>query len=121
MTRVRFVEPASLEVLAQVGYYHRVEVGLEPSFLKLLRMRQLVLLHTHSLAHQHEIERAGCFSGISPSHWSIAQTNKESQSMYWLIIHAGQVIGGAAQMTANINMQKTTPEVASYSEAMSRR
>ncbi|MFM1797820.1 MAG: hypothetical protein RLZZ117_98 [Cyanobacteriota bacterium] len=34
-------------------------------------------------------------------------------------MHADQVIGGAAQMTSNIKMQKTGAEVASYSEAMS--
>jgi hypothetical protein len=27
--------------------------------------------------------------------------------MHWLIMHADQVIGGAAQMTANIKIQKT--------------
>ena len=34
MNRVRFVEPASLEVLAEVGYYHRVEAGLGTKFLE---------------------------------------------------------------------------------------
>ena len=34
MTHVRFVEPARLEVLAEVGYYHRVEAGLGVKFLK---------------------------------------------------------------------------------------
>ena len=33
MNRVRFVEPARLEVLAEVGYYHRVEAGLGTKFL----------------------------------------------------------------------------------------
>ena len=32
-TRVRFVEPARLEVLAEVDFYHRVEAGLGPKFL----------------------------------------------------------------------------------------
>ena len=36
MTRVRFVEPARLEVLAEVGYYHRVEAGLGAKFLEAL-------------------------------------------------------------------------------------
>ena len=31
--RVRFVEPARLEVLAEVGFYHRVEAGLGAKFL----------------------------------------------------------------------------------------
>ena len=34
MNRARFVEPARLEVLAEVGYYHRVEAGLGTKFLK---------------------------------------------------------------------------------------
>ncbi len=34
MNRVRFVEPARLELLAEVGYYHRVEVGLGSKFLE---------------------------------------------------------------------------------------
>ena len=34
MNRARFVEPASLEVLAEVGYYHRVEAGLGTKFLE---------------------------------------------------------------------------------------
>jgi hypothetical protein len=33
VTRVRFVEPARLEILAEVGYYHRVEAGLGAKFL----------------------------------------------------------------------------------------
>jgi hypothetical protein len=40
--------------------------------------------------------------------------------MHWLTMHADQVIGGLAQMTANIKIQKTGVEVASYSEAMAR-
>jgi hypothetical protein len=40
--------------------------------------------------------------------------------MHWLIMHEDQVIGGAAQMTANIKIQKTGAEVASYAEAMFR-
>ena len=40
--------------------------------------------------------------------------------MRWLIIHADQVIGGVAQMSANIKVQKTGVEVASYAEAMPR-
>ena len=70
-------------------------------------MRQLELLHTHWQAHQRKIERAVCFSEIFPSHLSIAQTNRESQSMHWLIMHADQAFGGAAQMAANIKIQKT--------------
>ena len=34
MTRVQFVEPARLDVLAEVGYYHRVEAGLGAKFLE---------------------------------------------------------------------------------------
>ena len=34
MTLVRFVEPARLEVLAEVGYYHQVEAGLGAKFLE---------------------------------------------------------------------------------------
>ena len=34
MTRVQFVEPARLELLAEVGYYHRVEAGLGAKFLE---------------------------------------------------------------------------------------
>ena len=94
--------------------------GLEPNSLMLWRMRQLVLLHTHWQAHQRKMERAVCFSGTFPSHWSIAQTNRESQSMHWLIMHADQVIGGVAQMIANIKIQKTGAEIASYTEAMAR-
>ena len=40
--------------------------------------------------------------------------------MHWLIMHADQVIGEVAQMTANIKIQKTAAEVASYAEAMAR-
>jgi hypothetical protein len=94
--------------------------GLDPNFLKLLRMLQLVLSHTHWQAHQRNIERGVFFSGIFHSHWFIAQTNRESQSMHWLIMHADQVIGGVAQMTANIKIQKTGAEVAYYAEAMAR-
>jgi hypothetical protein len=94
--------------------------GLEPNFLKLLRMPQLVLSHTHWQAHQRNIERDVCFSGIFHSHWSIAQTNRESQSMHWLIMHANQVIGGVAQMSANSKIQKTGAEVAPYAEAVPR-
>jgi hypothetical protein len=46
--------------------------GLEPNFLKLLRMLQLVLSHTHWQAHQRNIERGVFFLGIFHSHWSIA-------------------------------------------------
>jgi hypothetical protein len=35
-------------------------------------------------------------------------------------MHADQVIGGVAQMTANIKMQKMGAELASYVEAMAR-
>ena len=42
--------------------------GLEPSFLKLLRMPWLVLSHTHWQAHQRQIEPDVCFSGIFPLH-----------------------------------------------------
>jgi toxin ParE1/3/4 len=34
VTRVRFVEPARLEFLAEVGYYYRVESGLGTKFLQ---------------------------------------------------------------------------------------
>jgi hypothetical protein len=34
MNRARFVEPARLEFLAVVGYYHRVEAGLGTKFLE---------------------------------------------------------------------------------------
>ena len=34
MRRVQCVEPARLEVLAEVGYYHRVEAGLGAKFLE---------------------------------------------------------------------------------------
>lgn len=34
MNRVRFVEPARLEVLAEVVYYQQVEVGLGTKFLE---------------------------------------------------------------------------------------
>ena len=36
MNRAQFVEPARLEVLAEVGYYHRVEAGLGTKFLESL-------------------------------------------------------------------------------------
>ena len=94
--------------------------GLELNFLNLSRMLQLALSHTHWQAHQLNIERGVFSSGIFHSHWSIAQTNRESQSMHWLIMHADQVIGEVAQMTANIKIQKTGAEVASYAEAMAR-
>jgi len=32
--RVRFVDPARLEVLAEVDFYHRVEAGLGAKFLE---------------------------------------------------------------------------------------
>jgi hypothetical protein len=70
--------------------------GLELNFLNLSRMLQLVLSHTHWQAHQLNIERGVFSSGIFHSHWSIAQTNRESQSMHWLIMHADQVIGEVA-------------------------
>jgi hypothetical protein len=44
----------------------------------------------------------------------------ESQSMHWLIMHAYQVIGEAAQMTASIKILKLGSEVASYAEAIPR-
>lgn len=94
--------------------------GFELNFLKLLRMLPLVLSHIHWQAHQLNIERGVFSSGIFHSHWSIARTNRESQSMHWLIMHADQVIGGFAQMTANIKIQKTGAEVASYAEAVAR-
>ena len=34
MNHVRFVEPVRLELLAEVGYYHRVEAGLGTKFLE---------------------------------------------------------------------------------------
>ncbi len=36
MTRVRFVETARLEVLAEDAYYHRVEAGLGTKFLEVV-------------------------------------------------------------------------------------
>ena len=66
-----------------------------------------MLLRAHLQAHEHKIEHDVCFFAISPSHWSIALANRESQSMHWLIMTAGQVIGGAEQTTANIKIQKT--------------
>ena len=92
--------------------------GLEPYFLKLLRMPPLVPSHTHWQAHQRKIKHDQCFSEIFPSHRSIARTNRESQSMHWLIMLADQVIGGAAQMVANIKIQKTGGEAASYADAI---
>jgi hypothetical protein len=86
----------------------------------LLRMLQLVLSHTRWQAHQLNIERGVFSSGIFHSHWSIARTNRESQSMHWLIMHADQVIGGVAQMSANIKIQKTDAEIASCAEAIVR-
>jgi hypothetical protein len=109
-----------LRFLLKLATTIELRQGLEPNFLQLLRMPQLARSHTHWLAQKRKIERDVCFSGISPSHWSIAKTNRESQSMHWLIMHADQVIGGAAQMTANIKIQKTGAKVASYSEAMPR-
>jgi hypothetical protein len=94
--------------------------GLEPNFLKLLTMLQLLLSHAHCEAHQRNIDRGVFFSGIFHSHWSIAETIRESQSMHWLIMHADQVIGGVAQMTANFKIQKTGAEVASYAEIPAR-
>lgn len=91
-----------------------------PNLLKLFRKLQLVLSRTHWQAHQRNIERDVFLSGIFPSRWSIAQTNRESQSMHWLIMHADQVIGRAAQMTANIKIQKTGAELASNAEAAPR-
>ena len=41
--------------------------------------------------------------------------------MHWLIMHADRVVGGVARMTANIKIQKTGAEVASYAEDMARR
>ena len=34
MIRVRFVEPARLEMLAEVSYYRRIEAGLGAKFLE---------------------------------------------------------------------------------------
>ena len=34
MNRARFVEPARLEVLAEVAYYHRLEAGLGPKLIE---------------------------------------------------------------------------------------
>lgn len=93
--------------------------GLEPSFSKLLRMRQLVLLHTHWQAHQRNIERDVCSSGFFPS--LVYRSDEQGitiYAMHWLIKPADQVIGGAVQMAANIKIQKTGAEVASYAEAM---
>lgn len=90
-----------LSFLLKLATTTELNQGWEPSFFKPLRMPHLVLLHTHWQAHQRKIERDVCFSGDFPSHLSIALTNRESQSMHWLIMHVAQVIGGAAQMTAN--------------------
>ena len=38
--------------------------------------------------------------------------------MHWLILHADQLIGEAAQMTANIKIWKTGAEVASCAESI---
>ena len=59
--RVRFVEPARLEVLAEVGFYHRVEAGLGAKFLDAVEDAQLLLLHTQRQAHQRQIVHAVCF------------------------------------------------------------
>jgi len=40
--------------------------------------------------------------------------------MHWLIIHADQVIGRAAQTNATIKIQKTGAESASFAEALPR-
>jgi hypothetical protein len=40
--------------------------------------------------------------------------------MHWLIMHANQVIGEVAQMTANIKIQRTGAEVAFFAEAVAR-
>jgi hypothetical protein len=92
--------------------------GLEPACLNLSRISQLVLSHTHWQTHQRKTEHDGCFLGIFLSHWSIARTTSESQSMHWLILHADQLIGEAAQMTANIKIWKTGAEVASCAESI---
>jgi len=34
VNRVRFVQPARLEVLAEVAYYHRLDAGLGTKFLE---------------------------------------------------------------------------------------
>jgi hypothetical protein len=34
VNRVRFVQPARLEILAEVAYYHRLEAGLGTKFLE---------------------------------------------------------------------------------------
>jgi hypothetical protein len=81
-------------------------------------MPQLVLSHTYWQAHLRKMEHDVFFSGISPSHWTIAWTSRESQSMHWLIMPADQIIGGAAQMSANIKIKKTGAEVNSYPEAL---
>jgi hypothetical protein len=91
----------SLRFLLKSATTIELKQGLEPNFLKLLRMLPLVLSHTHWQAHQLNIERGVFSSGTFHSHWSIARTNRESQSMHWLIMHANQVIGEVAQMTAN--------------------
>ena len=40
--------------------------------------------------------------------------------MHWLIMHADQVIGGAALMSPNIKIQKTGAELASNAEVTPR-
>ena len=104
-----------LKFLLQLPTIVDLRMHLDPNFLTLLRMPQLVLSHTHWQGHLHKIEHGVYFFGIFPLHWSIALTNRESQSMLWLIMHAGQVIGGGGQ-SANIKIQKSGEVVPSYSE-----
>jgi len=102
VTRVRFVEPARLEVLAEVGYYHRVEAGLGAKFLEAL---------------EDAIARALAY----PLAGSPAQNRTRRvflRDFPFALVY--RFIGGAEQMTANIKIQKTGVEVASYAEAMSR-
>ncbi len=120
MTRVRFVEPARLEVLAEVGYYHRFEAGLGAKFLEALEdaiARALAYPLAGSPA-QNRTRRV--FLRDFPFALVYRSDERESQSMHSLIMHADQVIGGVEQMTANIKIQKTGAEDASYTEAMPR-
>ena len=52
MNRVRFVQPARLEVLAEVAYYHRLEAGLGTKFLE--AVEDATARPTRSQHSQHE-------------------------------------------------------------------
>ena len=97
MNRLRLVKPARLEILAEVDCYHRVGVGLGSKFLQAVEdatARALAYPLAGSPA-EHRTRRV--FLRDFPFARSIAQTNRKSKFMHWLIILAGQVIGEAAQ------------------------